>query len=159
MQNIYQVEFNNQKGNVQTLEMYKGKMIIIVNTASKCGFTAQFEELEKLYQKYRNQLIIIGFPSGDFKQELTGQKEVQQFCQLNYGVTFPIMEISHVRGPEINLLFKYLVDNKKGFLTKAIKWNFTKFLITKKGEIYKRYAPKTNPLAIEKDIEKLLEQE
>lgn len=155
MNSIYNVEYLNKKGKIETLEKYKNKIIIIVNTASKCGLVGQFEELENLYKEYKDDLIIIGFPSDDFKQELKNDG-AEEFCRLNYGVTFPIAKQVHVRGKESAEIFKYLTSQKKGFITKGIKWNFTKFLIDQNGKVVKRYAPKTNPLKMKREIDNLL---
>ena len=137
---------------------FEGKVLLIVNTASKCGFTPQFEGLEALHQKYKDRgLVVIGFPSGDFaNQELASSEQAHEFCQLNYGVTFQIMQKVHVNGDEAEPIFKFLKSKTRGFLGSRIKWNFTKFLVAKDGETVKRYAPITKPEKIEKDIENWL---
>lgn len=139
---------------------YKGKTLLIVNTASKCGFTPQFEGLENLNQKYKDRgLVVIGFPSGDFaNQELADGSKAEDFCQLNYGVTFQIMKKVHVNGDDADPIFKYLKSKTRGFFGSRIKWNFTKFLISPDGSTIKRYAPITKPEKMEKDIEKMLAQ-
>ena len=139
---------------------FKGKTLLIVNTASKCGFTPQFEGLENLNQKYKDRgLVVIGFPSGDFaNQELADGSKAEDFCQLNYGVTFQIMKKVHVNGDDADPIFKYLKSKTRGFFGSRIKWNFTKFLISPDGSTIKRYAPITKPEKMEKDIEKMLAQ-
>lgn len=137
---------------------FKGKTLLIVNTASKCGFTPQFEGLENLSQKYKDRgLVVIGFPSGDFaNQELADGSKAEDFCQLNYGVTFQIMKKVHVNGDDADPIFKYLKSKTRGFFGSRIKWNFTKFLISPDGSTIKRYAPITKPEKMEKDIEEML---
>ena len=138
---------------------FKGKTLLIVNTASKCGFTPQFEGLENLNQKYKDRgLVVIGFPSGDFaNQELADGSKAEDFCQLNYGVTFQIMKKVHVNGDDADPIFKYLKSKTRGFFGSRIKWNFTKFLISPDGSTIKRYAPITKPEKMEKDIEQMLD--
>lgn len=137
---------------------FKGKTLLIVNTASKCGFTPQFEGLENLNQKYKDRgLVVIGFPSGDFaNQELADGSKAEDFCQLNYGVTFQIMKKVHVNGDDADPIFKYLKSKTRGFFGSRIKWNFTKFLISPDGSKVKRYSPITKPEKMEKDIEEML---
>lgn len=141
------------------LEQFKGKVLLIVNTASKCGFTPQYKELEALYQRYQSRgLVILAFPCNQFgSQEPGSDEEIQQFCALNYGVTFPVMAKVNVNGPDAEPLFDYLKDHARGLLkTRAIKWNFTKFLVNKDGQVVKRYAPRTKPAGIDLAIEELL---
>ena len=132
--------------------------MLIVNTASKCGFTPQFAGLEELNQKYRDKgLVVIGFPSGDFaNQELADGSKAEEFCQLNYGVSFQIMKKVHVNGKDADPVFKYLKSKTRGWFGSAIKWNFTKFLISRDGETIKRYSPLTKPEKITRDIEAML---
>jgi glutathione peroxidase len=147
----------NVKGKEDTLERYAGKPLIIVNTASKCGLKGQFEQLEELYQKYNGKINIIGFPSSNFaKQEYSNQTEIEEFCQINYGVTFDINKKVDVLGKNIDPLFEYLTNNTGSIFGKGIKWNFTKFLIDSEGNIVKRYSPEKNPLKIEEELKKLL---
>lgn len=155
---IYDIKVRNRQGEEVILEENKGKVSIYVNTASKCGFTKQFDDLEALYQEYKEQgFTVIGIPSGDFKQELEDANAADEFCRLNYGVTFPIMDKVHVKGEEQAPIFKALTEEQSGlFGSKAIKWNFTKFLVDQKGNVVGRYAPKTSPLKMKKDIEALL---
>lgn len=155
---IYDFIVKDKKGNDVSLSTYKGKVILIVNTASKCGFTPQFEGLEKLWKDFGDKdLQVIGFPCNQFaNQELGTDDQIQEFCSLNYGVTFPIMKKIKVNGSEADPLYKWLKSEKGGFLTSAIKWNFTKFLINKEGEVVGRFGPTTSPASIEKYIVKEL---
>ncbi|HAE62530.1 MAG TPA: glutathione peroxidase [Eubacteriaceae bacterium] len=143
-----------------SMREYEGKVVLVVNTASKCGLTPQFEELEKLYTKHKGRgFEILGFPCNQFANQDSGtNKEIQEFCQLNYGVTFTMFEKIDVNGDGAHPLYKFLKDEKSSLLGKEIKWNFAKFLIDKKGKVHKRYAPTTIPAKIENDIEKLLEE-
>ncbi|MED4073401.1 glutathione peroxidase [Priestia endophytica] len=159
--NIYQFSAQNIKGEEQSLEQYKGKVIVVVNTASKCGFTPQFEGLQNLYEKYKDRnFVILGFPCNQFGgQEPGGEEEIQSFCQRNYGVDFPMFAKVDVKGDNAHPLFQYLAEKAPGILgSKAIKWNFTKFLIDKDGEPVQRFSPKTDPKDLEHDIEQLLEE-
>lgn len=152
---IYDFEMDKIDGSKQSLSDYKGKTILIVNTASKCGFTKQFEGLEELYKKYKEEdFVILGFPCNQFlRQDPNSNEEILEFCQLNYGVTFPMFAKLEVKGKKQSPLFKYLVDNTDG---KKIEWNFTKFLINKDGEIVERFASKVTPEMLENDVKKLL---
>ncbi|GFD77464.1 glutathione peroxidase [Tenacibaculum sp. KUL118] len=146
-------------GEQTTLEQYKGKVLLIVNTASKCGFTPQYEGLEALYKKYKDKgLEVLGFPCDQFgHQEPGSDDDIAQFCSLNFGVSFPLFKKTIVNGHDANPLFEALKEQAPGLLgTKRIKWNFTKFLVTSDGKVLKRYAPTIKPSAIEKDIVKLL---
>lgn len=137
---------------------YEGKVLLIVNTASKCGFTPQFTELEALYQGYNERgLEILGFPCNQFaKQDPGSEEEIASFCQENYGVTFQMFAKVKVNGEHAHPLFTYLTEQAGGLLTKQIKWNFTKFLIDRHGQVIKRYAPQTKPSKIAKQIDALL---
>ncbi len=152
---IYQFSVKNKKNEDVSLAQYKEKVILIVNTASKCGLTPQFEGLEKLWQKYKDQgLVILGFPCNQFANQDPGSDdEINEFCSVNYGVTFPIMKKIKVNGEDADPLYKWLKSEKSGILGSAIKWNFTKFLINKKGEVVKRFSPTTTPSKLEKNIE------
>ncbi|TQR16584.1 glutathione peroxidase [Psychrobacillus vulpis] len=158
MTTVYDFSVKDTKGENFSLDEYKGKVLLIVNTASHCGFTPQFTELQKLYDTYKEEgLIILGFPCNQFNnQEFEDIESTIEFCQLNHGVRFPMFAKIDVKGSEAHPLFQYLVSEKKGFLSDAIKWNFTKFLIDKEGRVINRYAPQTSPLKIEEDIKKLL---
>ena len=151
------ITLNN--GEQTTLEQYKGKVLLIVNTASKCGFTPQYEGLEALYKKYENRgFEVLGFPCDQFgHQEPGSDSDIAQFCSLNFGVSFPLFKKTNVNGPDANPLFEALKQGAPGLLgTKRIKWNFTKFLVNAEGKVLKRYAPTVKPESIEKDIVKLL---
>lgn len=137
---------------------YRGKVVLVVNTASKCGFTPQYEGLEKLYEKYKDKdFVILGFPCNQFgNQEPGDDKSIQEGCVLNYGVTFPIFSKINVNGPNAHEIFKYLKKELGDAKGGDIKWNFTKFLIDKSGKPVSRFAPTTKPEEIEKDVLKLL---
>ncbi|GAA4833987.1 glutathione peroxidase [Algivirga pacifica] len=140
------------------MEEFKGKVVLVVNTASKCGLTPQYEGLEALYEKYKDEgLVILGFPCNQFANQEPGDaKSIQEGCLLNYGVTFPIFEKIEVNGSGTHPIFKYLKDNLSGFLMKRIKWNFTKFMLDKNGQPYKRFSPTTKPEDLEKYVVELL---
>ncbi|KIL71872.1 glutathione peroxidase [Bacillus badius] len=158
METIYDIEVTNSQGEPVSIADFQGQVLLIVNTASKCGFTPQFKELQSLYEKYKEQgFTILGFPSDEFmNQEFEEQEKIIEFCQVNYGVTFPMFQKTHVKGKNIHPLFRYLTAQQSGLLTGTIKWNFTKFLVSREGEVVQRYAPKTSPLKIEKDLQELL---
>lgn len=158
METIYNYTVKKTDGTLQSLEDYKGKAIVIVNTASKCGFANQFKELQELYEEYREQgLVVLGFPSDNFNnQEYDDIEETMSYCEINFGVTFPMFAKVDVKGDQIDPLFEYLVGEKKGLLTKGIKWNFTKFLIDRNGQVVERVAPKTSPSSMKKMIEENL---
>ena len=155
---IYNFKVKDNLGKEISLENYKGKTLIIVNTASKCGLTPQFEDLEFLYKKYKNENFeILGFPCNQFaKQELNSNNEIQDFCQLNYGVTFKVFDKINVNGKNAHPLYKYLKKEKSGIFGGSIKWNFTKFLIDKNGNVVGRYAPTDSPLKMEEEIKELI---
>jgi glutathione peroxidase len=141
------------------LSRYKGKVLLIVNTASRCGFTPQFDGLQALWQAYQDQgLVVLGFPSNEFGSQDPGSNdEIASFCQLNYGVTFPMMSKIKVNGSGAHPLYRWLTREAPGFLgSKAIKWNFTKFLVGRDGRVLKRYAPTDKPESIRSDIEAAL---
>lgn len=156
--NFYHLEAKKMNGQMVRMDEYQGKVVLIVNTASKCGLTPQFKELEALYQDYKPQgFEVLGFPCNQFaKQDSGSNEEIHEFCQLNYGVSFNMFEKIDVNGKDAHPLYKYLKDEAKGLLSKDIKWNFTKFLIDRNGNVIKRYAPTVSPLKIKTDIEKLL---
>ena len=153
-------DFSAKKMNGQEVKMeaFKGKVVLVVNTASKCGLTPQFTELEQLNKKYKEEgLEILGFPCNQFAHQDKGSnEEIQEFCSLNYGVTFTMFEKIDVNGENTHPIYKYLKSNAKGIFGNEIKWNFTKFLIDSEGNVVDRFAPTTNPKKIRKDIEKLL---
>jgi glutathione peroxidase len=132
--------------------------MLIVNTASKCGFTPQYEGLEKLYSKHQdNGLVVLGFPCNQFKSQEPGdEKDIKNFCEINYGVSFPMFAKVDVNGDDTHELFKYLKSETKGLLGESVKWNFTKFLVDKDGRVIRRYAPTVEPLSIEDEILELL---
>ncbi|WP_111307484.1 glutathione peroxidase [Confluentibacter sediminis] len=157
---LYDFEAVKLNGEKLRLDHYKGKTIIVVNTASKCGLTPQYEGLENLYQKYKDKgLVILGFPCNQFgNQEKGTSDEIQEFCQVNYGVSFPMFEKIEVNGKDAHPLFKFLKSKLTGgLLGSKIKWNFTKFLIDKHGTPIKRFAPTTKPEKMENDIKKIIE--
>ena len=155
--NIYDLSFVNNRGETVSLSDYSGKPILVVNTASKCGFTPQYEGLQKLHEEFREQgLIVLGFPSDQFAQELSNDAQIDEFCQVNYGVDFPLSQKVKVNGKNAHPVFKYLKDRSKGLLGGAVKWNFTKFLIAPDVQTIKRYAPNTTPQDIREDVINLL---
>lgn len=157
---IYNIKVKDISNKEVKLEEYKGKVLIIVNTASKCGLAPQFEGLEKLYKEFKDEgLEILGFPSNQFaNQEPNEGENLSSFCQLNYGVSFKIFDKIKVNGDEAHELFKYLKKEKKGILGEKIKWNFTKFIVDREGNVVKRVAPTTEPEKMRKDIIALLKK-
>lgn len=157
--NVYEFSSKTLDGKPLSLADFQGKVLLIVNTASKCGFTPQYEGLQELHKELGQKgLVIIGFPCNQFGGQEPGTEEViASFCQKNYGVDFLMAEKVDVKGSDAHPLFKYLTSQAKGILgTEAIKWNFTKFLVRKNGEVYDRYAPTTTPADLKADIAKLL---
>ncbi|MCH4825439.1 glutathione peroxidase [Planococcus halocryophilus] len=155
--NLYDIEVSKPNGEAYSLSEYKGKAMLIVNTATKCGLRDQFDGLEKLYEEYKEQgLVVLGFPSNQFKQEEATGAEAQEACRMTYGVTFPMHDLVKVNGTDAHPLFNYLTSNTKGFLTSDIKWNFTKFLVDQNGDIVSRFSPKDTPESFKKDVEKVL---
>ena len=156
---IYEFSANSLQGARINLSDYAGKVLLIVNTASKCGFTPQYKELEVIYEKYRERgLEILGFPCNQFgKQEPGAAEEIGAFCEKNYGVNFPMFEKIDVNGDNAHPLYRHLKAEAPGLLgSEGIKWNFTKFLVGRDGRVVQRYAPLTKPLDIVSDIEALL---
>lgn len=155
---VYEYEVLDSKHQPYRLDRYKGDVILIVNTASHCGFTKQFDGLEQLYKTYKDQgFVVLGFPCNQFgKQEPGTAEEAESACRLNYGVTFPMHEKIDVNGEQAAPLFKYLREETKGLLGSNIKWNFTKFLIDREGNVVERFAPTTEPEKLNKDIERYL---
>jgi glutathione peroxidase len=149
---IYDFKVNGLDGGTIDLSKYKGQKILIVNTASNCGYTKQYEDLEKLYEKYKGKLVVIGFPANNFGQQEPGtNEEIKEFCKKNYGVTFPMAEKVSVKGDDIHPLFKYLSDEalRSGGEEPVIKWNFTKFLVDETGKLVKVFPSKVKPLSDE----------
>ena len=156
---VYDFEARDIAGKDTPLSDFKGKVMLIVNTASKCGFTPQFGGLEELHKTYADKgLAVLGFPCNQFgSQDPGAEGEIAEFCQVNYGVSFPMMGKIDVNGPAAHPLYKWLSAEAPGLLgSKAIKWNFTKFLIGKDGQVIRRYAPLDKPADMAKDIEKAL---
>jgi len=156
---IYDIEVSALNGEPYALAQHRGKVLLVVNTASKCGFTPQYAGLEALHEKFGDRgLVVLGFPCNQFgAQEPGGAAQIESFCELNYGVQFPMHEKVDVNGEQAHPLFRLLTSERPGvFGTQRIKWNFTKFLIDQKGRVHQRYAPTTTPAAIEADIEALL---
>lgn len=156
---VYEFEAKKLDGQLVSLEDFKGKVLLIVNTASKCGFTPQYTKLQSVYEKYKEQgFEILGFPCNQFgNQEPGSEEEIQSFCELNFGVNFPMFAKVDVNGRNAHPLFDYLSEHAPGILgTKKIKWNFTKFLVDRTGTVRNRYAPSTSPEDLMKDIEDLL---
>jgi glutathione peroxidase len=159
MAGVYDFSVTDIHGKPQSLAKYKDKVLLIVNTASQCGFTPQYKGLEALYKKmHARGLEVLGFPCNQFgAQEPGGEKEIESFCEVNYGVTFPLFAKIDVNGKNATPLYEHLKKSKPGLLgSEAIKWNFTKFLVDRKGDVVERYAPKVEPEAIAADIDKLL---
>lgn len=156
---IYDIEVTTIRGEQQTLAPYKGQVMLIVNTATKCGFAPQFKGLQKLHEEYGNRgLAVLGFPCGQFANQEPGDNEdIASACELNFGVTFPLYAKIEVNGDGAHPLFKHLTQEAPGLLgSKAVKWNFTKFLIDQEGKVVKRFAPADESSKIEGHIQKLL---
>lgn len=156
--NFYDLYAKKMNGQEIKMDEYKGKVILVVNTASKCGLTSQLTGLEELYKEYKDKgFEILGFPCNQFaKQDPGTNKEISEFCLRNYGVSFTMFEKIDVNGTNEHPIYKYLKSEAKGILNKEIKWNFTKFLINSNGNVVNRYAPITSSTKIRSDIEKLL---
>lgn len=157
-QSVYDFSVTSNSGSETTLGSYRAKVLLIVNTASNCGFTPQYKGLEALHQKYKDKgLVILGFPCDQFAHQEPGSNaEIAQFCQRNYGVSFPLMSKIDVNGKNAHPLFVYLRKQAPGVIGDAVKWNFTKFLLTEDGSKVKRFAPATEPEKLEKDLEQAL---
>lgn len=161
MNDIYAFSAATLNGNTINLEDYRNSVLLIVNTASYCGFTPQYQGLETLYQAFKDRnFAVLGFPCNQFgKQEPGDNKAIIDFCSSNYGVSFPMFDKIEVNGDNAHPLYKYLKSSAPGiFGTNAIKWNFTKFLISREGTVYRRFGPLVTPAAIRGDIERLLER-
>ncbi|UIP05622.1 glutathione peroxidase [Erythrobacter sp. SDW2] len=159
MTTIADFTVNTNRGEPLDLSDKKGKVLLVVNTASKCGFTPQYDGLEELYQKYKDRgFEVLGFPCNQFGgQEPGDADEIAQFCKINFGVTFPLMEKVDVNGPDASPVFDWMKGEAKGLMgSTSIKWNFTKFLIDREGNVVKRFAPQDSPASLEMHIEKLL---
>ncbi|MFC7371883.1 glutathione peroxidase [Fictibacillus iocasae] len=161
MTTVYDFTATNIKGEEVPLDQYRGKVLLIVNTASKCGFTPQYEGLQQLYKELKEEgLEILGFPCNQFgAQEPGSENDIQEFCQLNYGVSFPMFGKVDVKGDNASPLFHYLSKEAPGILgSKSIKWNFTKFLIDRNGRVVSRFAPTDKPEALKNSIQELLSE-
>jgi glutathione peroxidase len=159
MTTVHDFSAQTLAGKPRRLSDYKGKVLLVVNTASKCGFTPQYAGLETLYRQFKDRgFLVLGFPSNQFGEQEPGpDSEIAEFCEVNYGVTFPMFSKVDVNGDSAHPLFKYLTTSKKGLLgSQAIKWNFTKFLVGRDGAVIERYAPTTKPEDIADDVEKAL---
>lgn len=157
---VYDYKATTLRGEEESLSKYKDKVLLVVNTASKCGFTPQFKGLQELYDKFKDRgFEVLGFPSNQFAgQEPGSSEDIEQYCQINYGVTFPMYEKVDVKGDTAHPLFQYLTREAPGVLgTKAVKWNFTKFLVDREGRVLKRFSPSTSPEKIEADIAEMLD--
>lgn len=157
-QEFYKFKANSLQGKEVSMENFKDKVVVVVNTASKCGFTPQYEGLENLYKDYKDKgLVILGFPCNQFgKQEPGTEKDIAEGCLINYGVSFPMFSKVDVNGKDAHPIFDYLRNNLKGTLGNNVKWNFTKFVIDRDGKPVKRFAPITKPEDMRSEIEKLL---
>jgi glutathione peroxidase len=157
---VYEYTVVTNQGEEQSLREYEGNVLLIVNTASRCGFAPQFKDLQELYEKYHDRgFYVLGFPCNQFgNQEPGTDEEIRNFCEINYRVTFPLFQKVDVKGENQHPLFKYLTQSAQGLLNKEIKWNFTKFLVDRQGNVVKRFAPTTSPKKIAPEIEALLEQ-
>jgi glutathione peroxidase len=158
--NLYHLSATNIEGQQIAMKDYAGKVLLIVNVASKCGFTSQYKDLESLYQNYKSQgFVVLGFPSNDFlNQEPGSNQEIKKFCELNYGVTFPLFAKNSVTGDKIQPVFKFLTSSEESDLKGRVSWNFEKFLISRDGKLVARFSSRTNPLdkklktAVEKQL-------
>jgi glutathione peroxidase len=158
MTNLWDFSAARITGQVEELSTYEGKVVLVVNTASKCGFTPQYAGLQELYDQYQDKgLVILGFPCDQFGHQEPGDEgEISEFCQLNYGVSFPMFAKIDVNGADAHPVYEWLRSAKGGVLGDKIKWNFTKFLVDREGNVVERYASTTKPAKLAKDIEKLL---
>ena len=158
---LYDLTFTTNHGDEVALSEFAGKPVLIVNTASKCGLTPQYEGLQKLHEEFKDQgLVVLGFPCDQFApQEPGSDDEIEEFCRINYGVSFPLSQKVDVNGKGASPVFQYLKGRAGGLIHSGIKWNFTKFLVGPDGTTVKRYAPKANPEVLRTDIESMLEQQ
>jgi glutathione peroxidase len=160
MTSIYDLSVTSNRGEEIDFAQYRGRPMLLVNTASKCGFTPQYDGLQELHEKYGPQgLVVIGFPCDQFAQELSDDEAIEEFCRLNYGVTFPLTTKVDVNGKGTHPVFAFLKERTGGLLGSAVKWNFTKFLVAPDGTTVKRYSPKTDPATLSGDIEAFLARE
>ena len=160
MSSIYDIEVTTIDGKTQKMEAYRGKTLLVVNVASKCGYTPQYEGLEALYRRFKNDgLVVLGFPCDQFgHQEPGNESEIRDFCTTKFGVTFPLFKKIDVNGAAAHPLYRFMKQKKSGFLGAGrIKWNFTKFLVDAQGDVIQRYAPSVTPEAIGEDLSKNIE--
>ena len=157
---LYDLTFTDNRGQEVPLSQFEGKPVLIVNTASKCGFTPQYDGLQKLYDEFKDSgLVVLGFPCDQFAHQEPGDDaDIEQFCSINYGVSFPLSTKVDVNGKDTHPVFAFLKDHTSGLLGSSIKWNFTKFLVAPDGTTVTRFAPKTNPAELQGDIEALIEK-
>ncbi len=154
---IYDLSFTSNTGEEVPLKEFEGKPLLIVNTASKCGFTPQYKGLQEIYEELGPDLVVIGFPCDQFAHQEPGDDDqIKEFCEINYGVTFPLSTKVDVNGSKTDPVFAFLKERAGGLLGSAIKWNFTKFLVSPDGTTVKRYAPKTDPQMVKMDAEDML---
>jgi glutathione peroxidase len=159
--NFFELSAKSITGKVVNFSTYRGNVILVVNTASQCGFTPQLKDLEEIYKQYSSKgFIVLGFPSNDFKQEKGENVEVQTYAKNEYGISFQLFDKAPVTGPNKQLVYKFLTDSKPGLLFKEVTWNFEKFLINRKGDVIERYSSMTRPnsASVKKDIEKALKE-
>jgi glutathione peroxidase len=157
MTTIYDLSVTSNRGEEIDFARFRGRPMLLVNTASKCGFTPQYDGLQELHEKYGPEgLVVIGFPCDQFAQELSDDEAIEEFCRINFGVTFPLTTKVDVNGKSTHPVFAFLKERTGGLLGSAVKWNFTKFLVAADGTTVKRYSPKTDPAALAGDIEALL---
>ena len=161
METIYDLSYTSNRGQTVELEQYRGQPLLIVNTASKCGLTPQYEGLQELHDRYADEgLVVIGFPCDQFAhQEPADDDAIEQFCQINYGVTFPLSTKVDVNGSDTDPVFDFVKERTKGLLGSMVKWNFTKFLVAPDGVSVTRYSPTTDPAELAEDIEALVDTE
>ena len=160
MNNIYDIHIKDSSNKEVSMSKFEGKTLLIVNVASKCGLTPQYKGLQSLYEEYKDRnFVVLGFPCNQFGgQEPGTNSEINNFCEINYSVTFPIFSKIKVNGPDSHPLFKLLKNDKPGiFRTESIKWNFTKFLVDRDGNVIKRYSPQTEPSEIEEELKDIIE--
>ncbi|HET8551922.1 MAG TPA: glutathione peroxidase [Gammaproteobacteria bacterium] len=157
-QDLRSIEVTTIDGRQETMATWDGKVLLIVNVASRCGFTPQYAGLESLYRRYRNDgLVVLGFPCNQFAHQEPGtEAEIQEFCSTNYDVTFPLFAKIDVNGPDTHPLYRYLKAKRSGLFGNRIKWNFTKFIVDRDGRVYKRFAPTVTPDRIAGDLADLL---
>jgi glutathione peroxidase len=154
---IYDLSVTSNRGEEIDFAQFRGRPMLLVNTASKCGFTPQYDGLQELHEKYGPEgLVVIGFPCDQFAQELSDDEAIEEFCRINFGVTFPLTTKVDVNGKGTHPVFAFLKERTGGLLGSAVKWNFTKFLVAGDGTTVQRYSPKTDPAALSNDIEALL---